>query len=162
MRKSRLSWSKQCRLIELFVAGATVRMAAALAGVNRNTARHYFHRLREVIMANSEQCGMFAGEIEDDESYFGGHRHGKRGRGAAGKVPVFGLLKRHGKVFTAIIMATRRTTLLPIIRDRVKPQSVVYTDSHHALSCAGCVGVQTSPRQSQRLFCRWSQSHQWY
>ena len=40
------------------------------------------------------------GEIEVDESYFGGHRKGKRGRGAAGKVPVFGLLKRGGKVYT--------------------------------------------------------------
>ena len=37
---------------------------------------------------------IFAGEIEVDESYFGGSRKGNRGRGAAGKVPVFGLLKR--------------------------------------------------------------------
>ena len=36
---------------------------------------------------------MFGGEIEVDESYFGGRRKGKRGRGAAGKIPVFGLLK---------------------------------------------------------------------
>jgi len=40
---------------------------------------------------------MFDGEIEVDESYFGGWRKGKHGRGAAGKVPVFGLLKRGGK-----------------------------------------------------------------
>jgi transposase len=32
---------------------------------------------------------MFGGEIEVDESYFGGRRKGKRGRGAAGKIPVF-------------------------------------------------------------------------
>jgi hypothetical protein len=37
-----------------------------------------------------------AGEVEVDESYFGGVRKGKRGRGAAGKVAVFGLLKRGG------------------------------------------------------------------
>ena len=43
---------------------------------------------------------IFAGEIEVDESYFGGSRKGNRGRGAAGKVPVFGLLKRGGKVYT--------------------------------------------------------------
>jgi len=37
-------------------------------------------------------------EIECDESYFGAKRiRGKRGRGAAGKTPVFGLLKRNGK-----------------------------------------------------------------
>jgi transposase len=46
---------------------------------------------------------MFGGEIEVDESYFGGKRKGKRGRGAAGKVPVFGLLNRGGKVYAKII-----------------------------------------------------------
>ena len=33
-----------------------------------------------------------------DERYFDGVRKGKRGRGAAGKVAVFGLLKLGGKV----------------------------------------------------------------
>ena len=37
--------------------------------------------------------------FELDESYFGAKRvRGKRGRGAAGKTPVFGLPKRDGKV----------------------------------------------------------------
>ena len=46
----------------------------------------------------SESHEVFADEIEVDESYFGGSRKGKRGRGSAGKVPVYGLLKRGGKV----------------------------------------------------------------
>ena len=32
----------------------------------------------------------------------GGERKGKRGRGSAGKVPVFGLLKRGGKAYTKV------------------------------------------------------------
>ena len=40
-----------------------------------------------------ESEAMFGGEIEVDESYFGGRRKGRRGRGAGGKIPVFGLLK---------------------------------------------------------------------
>ena len=99
MRKSRLSQHKQGRLIEHFVAGTTARTAASLCGVHRNTAAYYFLRLREIIAyeleADSE--AMFGGEIEVDESYFGGKRKGKRGRGAAGKIPVFGLLKRGGE-----------------------------------------------------------------
>ncbi len=94
MRKSRLSKYKQDKLLELFVAGATARTAGSLVGVNKTTASYYFHRLRELIYANSEQLEMFTGEIEVDESYFGDKRKGKRGRGAGGKVPVFGLLKR--------------------------------------------------------------------
>jgi len=91
MRKSRLSWLKQERLIEHFVAGTTARTAAALVGVNKSTAAYYFHRLREVIYQATEDAMPLCGEIEVDESYFGGKRKGKRGRGAAGKVPVFGL-----------------------------------------------------------------------
>ena len=37
---------------------------------------------------------MLGVEIEVDESYFGGRRKGKRGRGATGKIPVFGILKK--------------------------------------------------------------------
>ena len=47
-----------------------------------------------------ESEAMFGGEIEVDESYFGGRRKGRRGHGAGGKIPVFGLLKRGGKVYT--------------------------------------------------------------
>jgi len=52
------------------------------------------------IFYSSPHLEMFDGEVEADESYFGGHRKGRRGRGAAGKVAVFGLLKGNGKVYT--------------------------------------------------------------
>ena len=105
MRKSRLSRYKQARLMEHFVAGTTARTAAKLVGVHRNTAAYFHHRLREIIACELEKEAdeLFAGEIEVDESYFGGRRKGKRGRGAAGKVPVFGLLKRGGKVYVKVI-----------------------------------------------------------
>ena len=84
-RKSRLSGNKQLRLMEHFVAGTTARIAAELVGVNLKTAAYYFHRLREIIEQASEDATPLSGEIEIDESYFGGSRKGKRGRGAAGK-----------------------------------------------------------------------------
>jgi transposase len=45
-----------------------------------------------LIFIAPENESTFSGEIEVDESYFGGHRKGKRGRGPASKVPVFGIL----------------------------------------------------------------------
>ena len=132
MRKSRLSQYKQYKLIELFVAGVTARTAAELVGVNKSTAAYYFHRLRLLIFQNSPHLEMFDGEIEVDESYFGGHRKGKRGRGAAGKVAVFGLLKRNDQVYTVAVPNTQTATLLPIIREQVKPDSIVYTDSYRS------------------------------
>ena len=130
MRKSRLSQHKQNKLIELFVAGVTARTAAELANVNKSTAAYYFHRIRLLIYQNSSHLEMFDGEVEADESYFGGHRKGKRGRGAAGKTAVFGLLKRNGKVYTVAVPNTQTATLLPIIREQVTPDSIVYTDCY--------------------------------
>lgn len=130
-RRSRLARSIQLDLIKYFVAGSTARSAAALTGVNRHTATLYFHKLREIIVENlaAEAPELLGGEVEVDQSYFGGVRKGKRGRGAAGKVPVFGLLKRGGRVHALVIPNARTETLFPIIREKIKPDSIVYTDS---------------------------------
>ena len=130
VRKSRLSRSKQDHLAEHFVAGTTARTASALCGVNRKTAAYFYHRLRESIAyeLEAEAEEIFEGEIEVDESYFGGRRQGRRGRGAAGKVPVFGLLKRGGRVYTKTIPDASGGTLVPIIKRKVVPDSIVYTD----------------------------------
>ncbi|MDP0200582.1 IS1595-like element ISHps3 family transposase [Glaesserella parasuis] len=132
MRKSRLSQHKQNKLIELFVAGVTARTTAELVNVNKTTAAYYFYRLRLLIYQNSPHMEMFEGEIEADESYFDGTRKGKRGRGAVGKTAVFGLLKCDGKVYTVVVPNTQSATLLPIIREKVKPDSIVYTDFYRS------------------------------
>ncbi len=128
VRKSRLGIRQQSKLLEHFVAGTTARAAALLVGIQANTAIRFFQRLRALIASKLPSYEL-SGEVEADESYFGGIRKGRRGRGAAGKVPVFGLLKRGGKVFTAIIPDAKAATLLPIIAEKVTPDSIVYTDS---------------------------------
>ena|SRR3984893_525213 len=129
-RKSKISKEKQRKLIEHFVAGTTARCAASIIEVNFKSACYYYQRLREIIALQMEQEAheIFGGEVEIDESYFGGHRKGIRGRSPIGKVPVFGLLKRGGKVYTTIIKDATRATLLPIIKRKIIPDSVVYTD----------------------------------
>lgn len=127
-RRSRLTPHQQGRLIEYFVTGSTARAAGEVVGVQANTAARFFMRLR-MLIASKLPSYELSGEVEADESYFGGRRKGQRGRGAAGKVAVFGLLKRGGKVYTAIIPNARTETLLPIIHKRVDPDSIVYTDT---------------------------------
>jgi transposase len=127
-RKSRLSRYKQMRLIEHFVAGTTARAAAEIIGVQSNTAISFYMRLRRLIASKLPSYEL-SGEVEADESYFGGVRKGKRGRGAGGKIAVFGLLKRGGKVYTAIIPNAKTETIMPIIERKVLPDSIVYTDT---------------------------------
>jgi transposase len=100
--------------------------------VNRKTAAYFFYRLRQIIARQLEDSLPVEGLVEVDESFFGGVRKGRRGRGAAGKVPVFGILKRDGSVHIVMIPDVRKDTLLPIIRRKVVPDSIVYTDSYPA------------------------------
>ncbi len=132
-RPSRLELSTQRALREHFVAGTPARSAAQIVGVTRHTATLYSHKLREVIAARLEcEAPGLCGAVAADESYFGGTRKAKRGRGAAGKVPVFGLLKRAGRVHAVVIPDTRADTLVGIIRECVVPVSVVYTDAYRS------------------------------
>jgi transposase len=50
---------------------------------------------------------------------------GKRGRGAVGKLPVFGLLKLGGQVFVPPIPDARSDTWIPVILMKIKPDSIV-------------------------------------
>ena len=86
----------------------TVRSAADLVGIQPNSAALFYRQLREIIAYYLEQEAhdIFDGAVELDESYFGDARTGKRGRGAAGKVAVFGILKRGGKVSDLVLITT--------------------------------------------------------
>jgi transposase-like protein len=129
LKHSKLTAIQTDPLCEHFVAGTPARTAAELVSVNKNTAARFYHRLREIIAAQIEDETPFQGEIEVDECYFGGARKCKRGRGAAGKVPVFGILKRGGRVYTKMIPNPRIATIIPIIEARVEPDSIVFSDS---------------------------------
>lgn len=133
LRRCKLTEKSQRRLLEFFVLEVTARAAANLTGFQVNTVALFYRKVRLLIVEKLEaEASRFAGEIELDESYFGGVRKGKRGRGAAGKVPVFGILKRGGKVYTQIIDNTPAKSLMPIIRSKIRPDSIVYTDSYRS------------------------------
>ncbi len=78
--------------------------------------------------------------MELDESYFGGVRKGKRGRGAAGKVVIFGIIKRKGKVYTKIVDDARSRTLMSVIERKIAPDSIVYTDSYRSYNALDVSG----------------------
>ena len=132
--RCKLIKKQQLRLLEFFVLEVTARSAADMLGIQPNTAMLFYKKIRQVISHHVELQAheVFDGAVELDESYFGGARKGKRGRGAAGKVVVFGILKRGGKVFTKVVNDTRAITLMPLITRKVAPDSVVYTDCYRS------------------------------
>ena len=123
-RRSRLSPSIQVEFIKYFCVGSTARSAAKLSGINRNTAVLFFHKLREVIFKKLEhrETGLMSGKIKLDESCFCGKRI-RQTRAWCG---------RDGYVHAMIILNASSKTIFPIIREKVKPNLIVYADSFKA------------------------------
>ena len=121
--------SKWLSLIKLFELSVSARRASAEVKLSYNTALRAFDIIRLSILHDSVAHGAeLKGEIELDESYFGGKRKGNRGRGAAGKTIVFGILERGGKVSVDIAKDVSAETLMNETVKKVRRGSIVYTD----------------------------------
>ena len=129
-RRSRISAKKFRQLLRYFALDFTATDVAQLTGLTRKSVTVIFLKIRARISEECERASpLSGGEIEVDESYFGARRvRGKRGRGAAGKTIVFGVLKRDGKVYTEIVPDCRKATLQAIIRGRVALDAVINSD----------------------------------
>ncbi len=129
--RSRISEAKFREILRLFCVDLTSSQISELSGLSRNTINKLLKAIRVRI---SEQCEVESlfdqGEIELDESYFGARRvRGKRGRGAHGKTIVFGIIKRHDKVYTQIVKSCTARELLAIVNEKVPKESSIYTDT---------------------------------
>src|SRR4051794_1823992 len=132
--RCRKKWSydrrrTQWELLKAFCLNATAHHAARFARCDYRTAYQAYMHLRLTLgEMTAEEKRPLLGELELDESYFGGKRKGKRGRGAAGKVAVFGVLERAGKVFTVVVPDCQKETLMAKIQEATVKGSVFYTD----------------------------------
>ena len=85
----------QKELLHFFVLQVTARSAADSLGIQSNSAILFYRKIRMVISHYLVLVAdeVFEGPVELDKSYFGGRRKGRCGRGVAGKVVVFGILR---------------------------------------------------------------------
>ena len=134
----RISQTKANKIMRCFAEDVSATQATGIVGVNRKTINDWYATFRRKILEHQEAVnGSFHGEIELDESYFGGKKKKKhledqrrRGRGAENTGPVFGIKKRAaGRVYTQIIKNASKQELLPIIKRLVaKNNTTIYTD----------------------------------
>jgi len=78
------------------------------------------------------ESSFLHGEVGVEKSYFGEVRKDKHGRGAAGKISVFGCLERKAKVYTQMISDVREKTLMPMIHYKIRSESIVYTNNFNS------------------------------
>lgn len=132
--RSHISDAQIREIINCFCLDLTATNTAKLIGISRPTINKYFDRFRKIILLENIETITSKGTFELDESYFGAKRvRGKRGRGAAGKTPVFGVLKRENNtVSVSIVNNCSKTELMPIIKGQILENSTIYTDGWKA------------------------------
>jgi transposase-like protein len=97
----------------------------------------WLHKLRTAMVRPGRN--RLSGVVEVDETFIGGERPGKRGRGAAGKslvlIAVEEKARRAGRIRLRRISDASASSLMSAVRENVAPGSVVRTDGwsgyHH-------------------------------
>ncbi len=96
-------------------------------GVSYPTAFRMAHLIRDY-MGKVDGEPPLTGHVEVDETYVGGKRAGKRGRGAAGKTVVFGILEREGEIYTSVVRNASGKSLIPHIEAQVPKGTRISSD----------------------------------
>ena len=102
-------------------------------GVTYKTAWRMGQQIRQ-LMEQADGFEMLKGHVELDEAYVGGHRPGKRGRGAEGKTIVMGLKEREGRMTTQVIPNVKKETLRNVVACNVETGAIVSTDELYSYS----------------------------
>ena len=121
------SWFHAMFLMASTKTGISAKQLERELGVTYKTAWRIFNQVRKLM---AENVNPLSGHVEVDETYIGGKRHGKRGRGASGKTVVMGLVERKGSAIAKVVPNVQSRTLLPMIQAKVirENKTIVFTD----------------------------------
>ena len=132
--RAKISQYQIKKIIKCFCLDINASKTAKLLSINRNTINHWYMVFRKAIYVHQmKEFDKIIGETEVDESYFGAKRMRgfkgklKRGRGTK-KQPVFGILKRNGRVYTEIVPDCKKKILQAIIKGKIDKSAVIYSD----------------------------------
>jgi len=118
-------WFYAIYLMSATRCGISAKQIQRETGVTYKTAWRMFNKIRSLLQ---EDISHLTGEVEVDETYVGGIRRGKRGRGAEGKTKGVGAVQRKGKVIAKVIPDVKRHTLVPFMTRKVDRNATLYTD----------------------------------
>jgi transposase len=121
------SWFYAIYLFIVTRHGVSGKELQRALGVTYKCAWRMGQQIRK-LMGSADEFEILKGHVELDEAYVGGHRSGKRGRGAEGKTIVMGMAERGGKIAAQVIPDIKKATLRGVVLDNVEPGSIVSTD----------------------------------
>src|SRR5438105_11036704 len=133
-------WFDAIYLMASTRCGISAKQLERELGVTYKTAWRMFNKIRSLLGQDGQ---LLSGTVEADEAYIGptpkwmhesDSRRKLKGRGVASiKTPVLGMAQRgsdggNGKVVAKVVGGVGEADLMPHLRKRVLPASVVYTD----------------------------------
>jgi len=159
-QKSLKQLKKEIAIVQGFYQQQPAYRLARDLGLNYQAVTRVYQRLREAIYHASELEGKkLSGEVEMDESYFGGKRKGKHERGARGKNIVFGLLERDGMVYTRVVEHVSKEELMAIIRKKTRKGTVYYTDTFRSYNSLKRLGKHHKVNHSKNMVDKKTKNH---
>lgn len=135
------SWFFAMFLMSTSKNGVAAKEIQRHVGVTYKCAWRMAHQIRK-LMAQSPK--NFTGTVEGDETYCGGKQAGKRGRGAAGKTPVVGLVERRGDVVAKVVDGVTANNVIGLMRKNVAAGATFYSDELPVYNYAPKFGYQHS------------------
>lgn len=128
-------WVLAIHLMASSKKGMSAHQLHRSIGVTYKTAWFMWHRIREA-MRNDDPVsfGSGGGGVEVDETFIGHDKSKKpkgqkKGRGYHHKYKIMALVDREtGKARSIVVDDLKSDTLLPILRDNISSEAVVYTD----------------------------------
>jgi transposase-like protein len=123
--------------------GISAKQLERELGVTYKCAWRIFHLIRNELMVQTDE--PFSGKVEMDEMFVGGKprqadaaawstlplaqkKAAARAWAHKHHTPVFGMVERQGRVAAHVVPSTRARTLMPMVKTRLLPEAVIYTD----------------------------------
>jgi transposase-like protein len=120
-------WFHAIFLLHSLKKGISSIQIAKYLGVTQKTAWFMLQRIRYAVEHDDFKMPL-SGTVEIDETYHGGVRPGKRGRGAGGKTPIVGMAQRGGEIRCQAVSNVKTKTVGPIVRRNIQIGSTLMTD----------------------------------
>ena len=121
-----IHWFYAMYLMTATRSGVSAKELERQLGVTYKCAWRMVHQIRKLM--GTSRPSKLTGTVEIDDTYVGGKRHGKRGRGADGKAIVFGMVERDGNIKTEVVDNVRQVTVVPIIQENIEVGSTINSD----------------------------------
>lgn len=138
------SWFYAMYLMASTRCGISAKQLERELGVTYKTAWRMFTQIRKLM---DEDNGPLSGEVEVDETWMGGKISNKAHRKHEGdqfsnKTPIVGAVSRKGNVTAKVIKNVKKSELVPLVAERILPESMVFTDELRSYATLGNHGYQ--------------------